>query len=373
MKNSRAAALALLIVGTLIASGCLGGGASPSTTSSQPSATQPETTTTQEPSTWEMKMVWSANTTGIPFMDLAPDGSLAAAVDWNRGLLYLVRPDGSNKTLDLRTEDWFKPIVAGVAVMKEEGWILASYDSFAGLRSFSWDGFSGNGPEKVGALADFMLRSPNGGHICYLVTLSPTEQELNCDGRKTVLSPNDYSLLSVSDSGIAVISEDGKAIVFRDGKRMLSFNTDRVIAYRERLIVSENGTLKVFSLNGTLLARAKGYEFGQTVLLRWTLLPTESYLLRHEPFGDTHVLTWNLTEVATLPGFPYFANDHFAVTSKDGVIHCYSLDDLHEVFSVSVPGDSLGYVKLSDDGKVMLVSGETGSFWLYRVNDVKLK
>ncbi|KUH32518.1 hypothetical protein APY94_09480 [Thermococcus celericrescens] len=80
---------------------------------------------------------------------------------------------------------------------------------------------------------------------------------------------------------------------------------------------------------------------------------------------DTHVLTWNLTDVGTLPGFTYFANENFAVTSKDGVIHCYSLEDLHEVFSVKVPGDSLGYIKLSDDGKLMLVSGETGGFWLY--------
>ncbi|QDA30876.1 hypothetical protein FH039_03615 [Thermococcus indicus] len=370
MRKTKAILLALLIASMVLTSGCMGeeattGSPSP-TTSSQPSASQPETTTTQEPSTWEMRVVWSADTTGIPFMDMSPDGSLSAAIDWNRGLLYLVKPDGSNKTLNLRRDEGeIQPVVSSVAVVGDQAWVLASYGGFAGIRIFSWNGFVGEERRGgAGAVADYMLRSPSGNHVCYLVTVSPTEQELHCDGEKITLAPDDYDLKSVSDSGLAVLSEKERAFVFKDGRRILTFNTSRVLAYRDKLLVSEDGKLRIFSEDGKLLAEGN-YPFDQTVLLRWTLIPTGRYLLRHEPLGDTHVLTWNLTEVGTIPGFPYFANEDFVVTAKDGIIHCYSLDDFHEVFNVRVPGDSLGYIKLSDDGKVMLVSGETGGFWLY--------
>ncbi|NJE11248.1 hypothetical protein [Thermococcus sp. MAR1] len=378
MRNTKAILLALMIAGMVIASGCMGEGTttgSPSpTTSSQPSTTQPETTTTQEPSTWEMKAVWSADTTGIPFMDMSPDGSLSAAIDWNRGLLYLVKPDGSNTTLNLRRNSGeIGPVVSSIAVVGDQAWVLASYGGFAGIRIFSWNGFVGEERHGgAGAVADYMLRSPSGNHLCYLVTVSPTEQELHCDGEKITLTPDDYDLKSISDSGLVVLSEKERAFVFKDGERILTFNTSRVIAYRDKLLVSEDGKLKVFSGEGKLLAEGS-YPFDQTVLLKWTLIPTGRYLLWHEPLGDTHVLTWNLTEVKVLPGFPYFANENFAVTAKDGVIHCYSLGDFHEVFSVKIPGDSLGYIKLSDDGKVMLISGETGNFWLYRAENVMFK
>ncbi|MBO8179287.1 MAG: hypothetical protein H0Z19_02205 [Archaeoglobus sp.] len=94
-----------------------------------------------------------------------------------------------------------------------------------------------------------------------------------------------------------------------------------------------------------------------------SLIPSEKYIFWHEAFENTHVLAWNLSEVGELPGFPYFANENFVVTGKDGVLHCYSLKDLHEVWNVE--RNDIGYVKLSDDGKVLLVSGETGGFYLY--------
>lgn len=72
-----------------------------------------------------------------------------------------------------------------------------------------------------------------------------------------------------------------------------------------------------------------------------------------------------LEEVWTLPGFPYFANESFAVSERGRTLHCHSLDDFHKVFRVEVPVDSIGYVRLSDDGKVMFVSGDAGDFWLY--------
>ncbi|ASA76831.1 hypothetical protein [Thermococcus sp. 5-4] len=367
----------LLLSLIVIASACVGsqGGTSTSpTTSSEPSTSQPETTTTPEPSTWDMKIVWSADTGGIPFMDMSPDGSLSAAIEWDRGRLYLVKPDGSNTTLNLRRDEGeIVPVVSGVVVVGDQAWVLASYGGFAGIRIFSWNGLAGEerhgGP---GAVADYMLRSPSGNHVCYLVTVSPTEQELHCDGEKVTLTPDDYDLKSVSDSGLVVLSEKDRAFVFKDGGRILTFNTSRVLAYRDKLLVSENGKLRIFSEDGKLLAEGS-YPFDQTILLKWTLIPTGRYLLWHESFGDTHVLTWDLTDVGILPGFPYFANENFAVTSKDGVIHCYSLKDLHEVFSVKVPGDSLGYIKLSDDGMVMLVSGETGGFWLYTAENVTFK
>ncbi|WP_245610453.1 hypothetical protein [Thermococcus celericrescens] len=191
MKGTKAILLALLIASMALASGCTEGrgattGSPSPTTSSQPSASQPETTTTQEPSIWKMKIVWSADTTGIPFMDLSQDGSLSAAIDWNRGLLYLVKPDGSNTTLNLRrNEGEIRPVVSGVAVVGDRAWVLASYGGFAGIGIFSSDGLAGEERRwGAGAVADYMLRSPSGHHVCYLVTVSPTEQELHCDGAK---------------------------------------------------------------------------------------------------------------------------------------------------------------------------------------------
>lgn len=114
--------------------------------------------------------------------------------------------------------------------------------------------------------------------------------------------------------------------MLKDGENLATLNTPNVIAYGgDRLIASEDGTLKILAPNGTVLATRENAGFSQTTLLRWTLLPTGRYIFRHEPLEDTHVFTWNLSEVKTLPGFPYFANENFVVTAKDGgVIHCYS-------------------------------------------------
>ncbi len=160
-----------------------------------------------------------------------------------------------------------------------------------------------------------------------------------------------------------MLSIEDKSIILKEGQELFGLNTSEVIAYRDRILASEDEKLKVYTSSGELLAEKEGYGFRQTTLLRWTLIPTEKYLFRHEPLENTYVLTWNLTKVGELPGFPYFANENFVVTGKDGVLHCFSIQDFHEVWSVE--RDDVGYVRLSDDGKVLLVSGETGGFWLY--------
>jgi len=202
--------------------------------------------------------------------------------------------------------------------------------------------------------------------MCYLVTLSPTKQLLTCDGLKTKLESTDYAINAVSDTGVVVLRRElAGAIVIKDGERLLTLNTPSVISYDDKLLVSENDTLKILSLKGEVLASREKAGFGLTTLLRWTLIPTKRYIFRHEPLEDTYVFTWNLTEVKVLPGFPYFANENFVVTAKGETIRCYSLNDFHEVFNVKFLGDSIGYIRLSDDGRVMLVSGEIENFWLY--------
>ena len=347
----------MAILAIVLTAGCLGNSAQSSNT---PSPTEPQTET---PTTWEMKLVWNVSTVGVPFMDLSPDGSLSAVIDWNGHRVYLVKPDGSSVSFDLQGHDAVGPVIAGVALKGGKVYVLGDYEGFAGVRVYSWNGKVDE--LRIGSSADGIMRSPSGNHLCYLVTVSPTEQELHCDGAKTTLMPNDYDINWVSDTGIVVLAERGKSLAMREGKAVLTVDGSHVIAYGDKLLVSEGDTLKILSLKGSILATKDKAGFSVTTLLRWTLIPTKRYILRHEPLGDTHVLTWNLSEVKVLPGFPYFANENFAVTAKDGVIHCYSLRDFHEVFSVKVPGDSLGYIKLSDDGKVMLISGETGGFWLY--------
>ncbi|KUH32519.1 hypothetical protein APY94_09485 [Thermococcus celericrescens] len=84
---------------------------------------------------------------------------------------------------------------------------------------------------------------------------------------KNPLTPDDYDLKSVSDSGLVVLSEKDRAFVFKEGERILTFNTSRVIAYRDKLLVSKDGKLKVFSEDGKLLTEGN-YPFDQTILLR---------------------------------------------------------------------------------------------------------
>ncbi|WP_237268583.1 hypothetical protein [Thermococcus celer] len=313
-----------------------------------------------------MTVVWNISTVGIPFMDMSPDGSLSAVIDWNNHIVYLVKPDGTAVSFDVQGNDDVEPVISGVVVKDGRVYVLGSYEAFSGVRVYSWNGQVGELEHGgSGSVADGMRRSPDGKHLCYLVSVSPTEQVLRCDWGETKLTPNDYDINWVSNTGLVVLTEGGKSFVLKDGENLATLNTPNVIAYGDRLIASEDGTLKILAPNGTVLATRENAGFSQTTLLRWTLLPTGRYIFRHEPLEDTHVFTWNLSEVKTLPGFPYFANENFVVTAKDGVIHCYSLRDFHEVFSVKVPGDSLGYVRLSDDGKVMLISGETGDFWLY--------
>lgn len=353
------ALLAVLAIGVLM-SGC----SNPSDHTPPPNTITPTPSST--PETWEMKEVWNVSTVGLPFMDMSPDGSLSAVVDWNNHIVYLVKPDGSSVSFHVQENDAVQPVTAGIVVKDGKAYVLGGYENFAGVRVYSWSGMVDELKHGgSGSVADDIMRSPNGNHMCYLVTVSPTEQTLVCDGT-TVSLPNGYSIHWVSNTGLVILTKNDKSFVMKDGERVTTLNTPNVIAYGDRLIVSEGGTLKVLALNGDVLATRENAGFSQTTLLRWTLLPTGKYLFRHEPLEDTHVFTWNLSEVRTLPGFPYFASENFIVTAKNGVIHCYSLADFHEVFNVKVPGDSLGYIKLSDDGKVMLVSGETGDFYLYK-------
>jgi len=312
-----------------------------------------------------MKVIWHVDTSGEPFMDLSPNGELAAAVDWNNAKIYLVKPDGESAVFDIQGQDAVKPVVSGVALKDGVAYVLGSYEDFVGIRKYSWNGEVGEERHGwAGSVSDNILRSPSGNHLCYLITIDAGKQELYCDGVKMTLGGDYYFLNSVSDSGVVVISSGDGTHVFKEGNEVLSFNTSNVVAYKDRVLVNEEDFLRVYDLSGNLVGEKEGYTFSLTTLLRWTLLPTERYIFRYEPLEDTHVITWDIKQVETLPGFPQFANDHFVVTSKNGVLHCYSLKDFHEVFSVEMPEDD-GLIKLSDDGRVMLVSGENGGYWLY--------
>ena len=400
----------LLLLSAAVAAGCLGGGAgegrttshgmiqgtgpstsaSPSGTSDFPSHATTSSASTGTPSsgksasssaaggnttetqsaqaseTWDMELVWNASTSGVPFMDMSPDGSLSAAVDFEGAKLYLVKPDGESRVFDVQGEDPVKPVIDGVVVKDGEAYVLADYTEFAGLRIYSWEGQRGEERHGwAGSVADGIARSPSGSHLCYIITPNAGKQELYCDGKKLTLGSDEYELHSVSDSGVVVLGIGDKSLVLKEGEKLLEINSGSVIAYGNRLLASEDGKLRVYSLNGDVLAEKEGYTFKMTTLMRWTLVPMGKYLFRYEPLEDTYVLTWNLTEVRTLPGFPYFANENFVVMGDGNTLHCYSLKDFHEVFSVELP-EAIGYVRLSDDGKVLLVSGDTGGFWLYR-------
>ncbi|WP_234394300.1 hypothetical protein [Thermococcus piezophilus] len=349
----------LILFSVVISAACIDSQGGTPSSQPYPSHTQ----TANVPSTWSMKLVWNISTVGIPFMDMAKDGSLSAVIDDHR--VHLIKPTGDSVSIDLQGSDAIQPVITGVIVKGGNVYVLGNYEAFSGMRIYSWDGKVGE--IRVGSFADCIMRSPDGSHMCHLVTLSPTEQLLTCDGLKTKLESTDYAINAISDTGVVVLRRKlaGEALVTKNGKKLLTLNTPSVIPHDDKLLVSENNTLKILALKGEVLASREKAGFGLTTLLRWTLIPTKRYIFRYEPFGDTHVFTWNLTEVKVLPGFPYFANENFVVTAKGETIRCYSLNDFHEVFNVKVPGDSIGYIRLSDDGKVMLVSGETGNFWLY--------
>ena len=371
--------LALVVIAMMVVSGCTGGSGTQTSTAqptyhsstatsqiqSQTQTAETIETTAPEEKTWNMVPVWNVTTSGIPFMDMSPDGSLSAVIDFEGTKLYLAKPDGKSLAFDLQEEDPVKPVVAGVAVKDGKAYVLASYTEFSGLRIYSWSGRIGEERHGwAGSVADNIVRSPSGNHLCYLITPNAGRQELYCGGKRLNLGSDEYVINSVSDAGVVVLGIGDRSLVFKEGEKLLELDTGNVIAYGNKLLASEDGKLRVYSLNGTVLAEKEGYTFRMTMLMRWTLIPTRRYIFRYEPLEDTAVLTWNLTEVRTLPGFPYFANENFVVMGDGRTLHCYSLENFHEVFSVAVP-DSIGYVRLSDDGKVLLVSGEFGGFWLY--------
>lgn len=368
MKKVMALLVGLLVISFVLVSGCIKepipqSSFSTTTTSSIQSSSM--MTTSLASKIWNMSLVWHFDKGGEPFMDLTPDGSMGAVVDWNDGILYLVNPDGESVSFKVWEGENVRPTISGVAIKNGVAYVLASYEGFAGVKKYSWSGFVGEerhgGP---GSVADDIVRSPSGNHMCYLITTSPTTQELYCDGNKLTLSPIEHEISSISEFGIVVISIGDSSIVMKEGQKLFELNTSKAIAYRDKILASEGGKLRIYSSEGDLLAEKEGYTFGQTTLLRWTLVPTERYIFRYEPLEDTSVLTWNLTEVRVLPGFPYFANENFVVMGEDRTLHCYSLEDFHEVFSVEVP-NRIGYVRLSNDGNILLVSGEAGGFWLY--------
>ncbi|MCO6041839.1 hypothetical protein [Thermococcus alcaliphilus] len=367
MKKVMALLIGLLLVSFVLVSGCVKESipqslSSTTTTSSIMSSSIITTPLTSK--VWNMSLVWHVESGGVSFMDLSPDGSLAAVIDWNRGILYLVKSNGESTAFKVWEEDNVHPTISGVAIKDGVAYVLASYEDFVGIRKYSWSGKVGEERHGwAGSMPDQISRSPSGNHLCYLVTPDAGRQELYCDGAKMELKGNDYALTGVSDTGVVVLTRGDNAFIFKEGSRILSLNTSNVIVYRDKLIASEGEYLKIYDLNGTLLAEKEGYTFKMTTLLRWTLLPTGKYLFRHEPLEDTSVLTWNLTEVRTLPGFPEFANENFVVMLDDDTLRCYSLKDFHKVFSVKAP--EAGIVKLSDDGKVMLVSDGNGRYWLY--------
>ncbi len=302
-------------------------------------------------------------------MDMSPDGSLSAVVDFEGAKLYLIRPDGESTTFNVQGKDSVKPVITGIALNGGIAYVLGTYENFAGVRKYSWSGFLGEERHGwAGSVADNILRSPSGNHLCYLITPNAGTQELYCDGKKLTLNSDEYEIHSVSDLGVVVIGMGDDSLVLNDGSRAFDLGSGSVIAYEDKLLASEDGKLRVYSLKGEVLAEREGYTFKMTTLMRWTLIPTGKYIFRYEPLEDTSVLTWNLTELKNLPGFPYFANENFVVMGEDKTLHCYSLEDFHEVFSINVPNE-IGYVRLSDDGKTLLVSGETGSFWLYSARD----
>jgi hypothetical protein len=307
-----------------------------------------------------MTLVWNIATAGISFMDLSPDGSLGAVIDWNKGVLYLVNPNGESRAFNVWKGEMVQPTISGVAIKDGIAYVLAKYEEFVGVRKYSWDGKVGEERHGwSGSMPDQIARSPSGNHLCYLVTPDAGRQELYCDGVKMELKGDDYVLTGVSDTGVVVLTREDSALIFKEGSRILGLNTSNVIAYDDRLIASEGDYLRVYDLSGNLLAEKEGYTFKIG-----TLLATGKYLFRNEPLEDTSVLTWNLSEVRVLPGFPQFANENFVIMLDDNTLRCYSLRDFHEVFSIKAPGG--GLVKLSDDGKVMLVSDEYGKYWLYR-------
>lgn len=256
-----------------------------------------------------MKKVWEVSTIGIPWMDMSPDGNLSAVIDEGKGILYLVKPN-RNTSFDLRRDDEIKPVVSGIVVLDGKAYVAGSYEKFAGVRIYSWSGFVSEVKHGwSGSIGEEIIRSPSGNHMCYRA-----DNKLFCDGKEILL---DYSIISVSDSGLVVLSKDDKSVILKDGRKLFDLNTSKVISYRELILASEDGKLKIYSSNEEILMEKEGYTFDQTTLLRWTLLPTEKYIFWHEALGNTHILNWNLSEVGELPGFPYFANENFVVTGDN--------------------------------------------------------
>jgi len=137
-----------------------------------------------------MRVKWSADTVGIPFMDLKSDGELAAALDWNNRIIHLVKPNGVEIKYHIQENDAVIPVVVGVSVKDDSVYIAGVYEHFNGARIYTWNGLSSE--IKFESTAETVARSPNGNHLCLL-----SSDTLYCDNWKFKLE-GDYEMLSVS-------------------------------------------------------------------------------------------------------------------------------------------------------------------------------
>ena len=182
-------------------------------------------------------------------------------VDDEGAVLYLVKPDGTSVSFDLKRNDAVRPVVSGVAVLNGKAYVAGTYQNFAGLRIYSWNGLVSE--EKhgwSGSIGEEIVRSPSGNHMCYRA-----DNKLFCDGKKIQL---DYNILSVSDSGLVVLLAGDRSIILGEGRELFSLNTNRALAYKDRVLASEDGKLRLYSSNGELQAEKEGYTFDRITLLR---------------------------------------------------------------------------------------------------------
>ncbi len=132
--------LILLLSIVVLSAACVGSGNNPPTSTSEtstppssssttvtsstssPGETSPTETSTPEPQRWNMTVVWNISTVGIPFMDMSPDGSLSAVIDWNNHIVYLVKPDGTAVSFDVQGgNDDVEPVISGGWLSKTGG------------------------------------------------------------------------------------------------------------------------------------------------------------------------------------------------------------------------------------------------------------
>lgn len=313
--------------------------------------------------TWNMKLAWE-HEFSIPTLS-------SPGIASNGKYVALMQSDGGKLTfLDGEGVVWEKQTPCSIALMEmndEAIFVIGSCEGagfYSGLNVLDFKGTVTDVKKYwYGLVADEVQKSPDGNHVCYLISghigcYNFKERTFWERDLRNVL----YNKLSVSNDGYVVIGSDGatdKVVLLKDGKIMWTKkpSSHMAYAYGDKIVMADNGSTYILTPDGENLASMNG---------EIEPLLNSKYVIGYN--GSVWVFDYSLEPLFSFEGFPAYLNENFLVTFSGSfqkpTLHCYNLETKKEVWNFTLP-DRFRWIKMSDDAEnVVIISHDGSRAWL---------